>query len=657
MSILQRQTPRFWYRTAFIVRALLSVHIVYLYAQFSGTPAAKWGTFIEWVDSQANFLPYTSRDDNDKLYQSLLFEWCVYPEIEGTEVSYRDQLCSVTTEDYQRFTVSVLDDHTWSDWTPVTINDVLFTYGTILKENYWNIPALDGFRNVIVTPNAEEQTVTVTFPSPSIDHMIFFTNFVLPSHLLANQTFESYVSTFFANPVWSACGRLQPSNAQASSVVFDLEACEDVSLRYYQVRSFESSDELVSYVTENPQTLDLVFSDDESIDGYDQQDVILNRFVTFFFNTERDSFPARDRENLAANLRALYFSVDHDDVFVTDPFLFDAVNWSDGIGWLWVPVVDEQAQQAPSVAQLPWTISFVEWGEPQEFQIPNQIFDKVQVNLTFPAAYDRVSVAANWWVEYFPASYSQATRSTLYNFNPLFRNIQLWRNTYRIKGYTNGVHVATHDIVVYYQTQPDFPQQETVAVEQTRQPLEVIYFEDPALTGVVEIFQEYLDSNDLSSYFTITGYDDSDTFEWKLTSLDYDIVIRSINMGLRKDLSNLFTSSVPTINPSLYVNTDFADLINRYFLEPTNRDAIKSQIDEIYRGSVPFVILWKELGSILTSSDVSVTYPERLYVLGWRKDFINTIEWFAHQEIDWDKFRSGSNIVAFINSMINFSWS
>jgi hypothetical protein len=60
---------------------------------------------------------------------------------------------------------------------------------------------LDGYSNISIIANEENETLQVVFPKASVDNMIFFTNFILPAHLLANQDLETYVRTFYSNPV------------------------------------------------------------------------------------------------------------------------------------------------------------------------------------------------------------------------------------------------------------------------------------------------------------------------------------------------------------------------------------------------------------------------------------------------------------------------
>ena len=87
----------------------------------------------------------------DKFYQSLLFQGCVYPTFSGVHVFFTNDLCEVSTTDYQTFFVSVPTEQYRTDGTPITLNDVFFTYKSILKDNYRNIPYLNGRDNLQIS--------------------------------------------------------------------------------------------------------------------------------------------------------------------------------------------------------------------------------------------------------------------------------------------------------------------------------------------------------------------------------------------------------------------------------------------------------------------------------------------------------------------------
>jgi len=294
-----------------------------MYFSFSSdSRSGKGGTFIEASVGNINYLPYATSNDEDKFYQSLLFNGCVYPTISGSNISYRDEVCSVKTSDYKTFIVTPAANATRSDGTPFTLNDIYFTYNTILAENYWNIASLDPYKSINVLAD-ETGTLEIIFPQASIDNMIFFTNFILPAHLLANKNLETYITSFYTDPVGTNCGRLQPTNNDANSVVFDLSACEQTLLKYYQVKQFEDQEILESYLDGKQHEIDLVFSDTNN-SSYEQNQVVLNKFLTVFFNTKNAHLPASLRKELASRMHARLDRTKTDEPFlVKDPFLFD----------------------------------------------------------------------------------------------------------------------------------------------------------------------------------------------------------------------------------------------------------------------------------------------------------------------------------------------
>jgi len=156
--------------------------------------------------------------------------------------------------------------------------------------------------------------------------MIFFTNFILPAHLLANKNLETYITNFYTDPIGTSCGRLQPTNNDANSVVFDLSLCDQTLLKYYQVKQFEDQQTLETYLEGKQHEIDLVFSDTEN-SNYEQNQVVLNKFLTVFFNTKNSDLSPSLRKELASWMNArLDWSSAKDPFLVKDPFLFDVFN-------------------------------------------------------------------------------------------------------------------------------------------------------------------------------------------------------------------------------------------------------------------------------------------------------------------------------------------
>gem|GEM_PF-6763840 len=84
-------------------------------------------------------MPYASEKDDDKLFQNMLYQGCTQPVFSGSNILYENELCDIRTQDYQTFSVTVPANNTRSDGEPITIEDVYFTYVTLLTENIWNL--------------------------------------------------------------------------------------------------------------------------------------------------------------------------------------------------------------------------------------------------------------------------------------------------------------------------------------------------------------------------------------------------------------------------------------------------------------------------------------------------------------------------------------
>lgn len=566
-------------------------------------------------------------------------------------MSYREELCNVSTTDYQTFTVTVKEWQYRKDGTEFSLNDIYFTYNTLLKQNYRNIWHLDTYKNLLV--DVDWNTLQVVFPKASVDNMLFFTNFILPAHLLANKSLETYVETFVKRPIWTSCATIIPSENDPDSIVFDLETCWETLLRYYQVKQFDSQEAIDSYVIENPQTIDLVFTD-HSLEGYIENRVILNRYITLFFNSERSTIPTSLRKSIISLMQKNLWKEPYSSVIIEDPYVFESFGESSQLSidtFSWLSLTNPVDQ--PTVQTIPeLTETLTRWSEnnqSKEYLLPDPIADKFSLFMKFQDEFDKVSVSFNEGVEYFPESFNATSQSTYYNLNPIYRNIAIWRNTYTIKWYINWIHEKTYTLVVHYQSEPTYPTQEIVAEAPEHHKLQFIYFDNPTNNKIVEWLQRQLQQAWVANYFIFESYDDPNAFEWKLTSKDYDIVLRAISMWLRKDLSTLFSSVEPTINPSLYQNDELIEQINTYFLwNNEKRQRAKQRIDEIYEADIPLFILGKELGSVNIKSNLDFTYPFRLYVLWWRKDFINQIRIFEHVSIDWDTVLNTNNMVSFV---------
>lgn len=501
---------RYRYVWAAFLRLILSLHVFYLYASsHQSDTLTPWGTFVEATLDPISVLPYTSDDDTNKVYQNMLFKACLTPVFSGANVSFWSDLCTVETQDHKTFNVTVPPAHQRSDLEPITIEDVYFTYQNILKDNARNQEALASYKSIGIDINESE--LIFTFPNASIDNRLFFTNFILPEHILANRDYEFYTTTYLQQPVHSECASLQTGKNDETSAVFDLWWCSDSTLRYYQVKYFDSLKSVGEYIKNND-NLDLITTD-ASLPDYEEVQYVANKFVSVFMNTERPQLIQWLRKQLASYMVET-MSWAANNALIPDQFLFPVSHttsldvltsllswataplWPTSLGsWDIQPelvaqavdsistqsVVDtaesgdpwapwSQAPQAPII--LPTALDFsrdIAAHSQRSFYKPTEIQNTYPIDLTFAQRYDKVWVLHNGILEYFPRSFDIDAQTATYILNPAYRNVLTGTNTYTIQWYINDTVKDTYTLVIDYITEPTDLGDTTPEQEQTQE--------------------------------------------------------------------------------------------------------------------------------------------------------------------------------------------
>ena len=195
----------------------------------------KWGTFVEWIFSEVSYLPYLKNDDQSVFYQKFLFRSCLnlYREdhehgmIDGVymweNLWFAQDLCKVYTEDNQNYVLRIADENAvWSDWVPVTIEDIFFTYDEILRKNRWWISSLNTRNSVKVS--LEDGKVNVSFPTVNSDNASFFVNAILPKHVVDSMDINTYRNYFALAPITNWCAKIVPQVKDVNSLIFDVNS-------------------------------------------------------------------------------------------------------------------------------------------------------------------------------------------------------------------------------------------------------------------------------------------------------------------------------------------------------------------------------------------------------------------------------------------------
>ncbi|HBB03325.1 TPA: hypothetical protein DCZ39_00205 [Patescibacteria group bacterium] len=123
-----------------------------------------------------------------------------------------------------------------SDGTPVSLEDIYFTYNDILRGNIWGLSSLSQYSTIALVKDVNT-TLKVTFTTKSPDNILFFTNYILPQHILANTELNDYKSLFAFKPVYTNCANLVSQSNDEYSLVFNLVNCNQSNLNFYQVKN------------------------------------------------------------------------------------------------------------------------------------------------------------------------------------------------------------------------------------------------------------------------------------------------------------------------------------------------------------------------------------------------------------------------------------
>ena len=105
----------------------------------------------------------------------------------------------------------------------------------------WELPLLKQYSSITVGKDANN-TLKVTFPTVSPDNILFFTNYILPQHMLMNSYLNDYTSIFAFKPVYTNCYNLVSQSNDEYSLVFNLVNCNQSNLNFYQVKNMGSFD-------------------------------------------------------------------------------------------------------------------------------------------------------------------------------------------------------------------------------------------------------------------------------------------------------------------------------------------------------------------------------------------------------------------------------
>jgi len=624
---------------------------------------AKWGTFVEGIFDTTSFLPYLRNDDQSRFYQWLLYKTCLSYDIEGHKITFEDYMCHVSTPDYQQYFVSLNSWHTRSDGVPVSLDDIFFTYNDILTHNDRDIPHLAQYEKVIVS-NTDNGKIQITFPTASTDNTLFFTNYILPRHALFDIDLKTYQKLFAIEPVYNQCARIMPQSTDQYSLVFDLSACKDSHLGFYQIKNTNSFDQFAEAVNTHWSIID-AYTHPVQLSWYVQKNLLSNKYITLFFNTKSRKTSVRLRRSLAWLISYNFYQTGYEkiiDKYDEDLFSNFLSTWARVKEFLWrvdsTEALSKWDLEDIGVTKLLKTLT-ISWTDKKLVYFVENIKNIFTLELKFDTAYDKIKIHHNNDAWYVPKSYNKKTKSGKYNIGSKLNNLKPGINKYTIYGFkwTKKNTIATIDL---YNLKWWTLTQDDIGGEQVQENLSIIYYNDKTSISIIDHLKKIFEEQDILDYFDFVKVESVEELEWKLLAWDYDIILNSINMWFKKDISKVLSSEKVQINHSQYKNPRLVSLIQQYLqAKDKQKSSIAKQVNEIYAKDMPFIMLWTSYEPLFikkTTLAKFINTGTKLHQENRRQEIYKNLQLVQNINIDVDNAWDFKKFREFLKYGLKGSW-
>jgi hypothetical protein len=186
----------------------------------------------------------------------------------------------------------------------------------------------------------------------------------------------------------------------------------------------------------------------------------------------------------------------------------------------------------------------------------------------------------------------------------------------------------------------------------------VVYYSNYINDFVVTRLQEIFDEADIGQNFIFEKIITPQELQGRLMVGDYDLLINTVDMGLKSDLTKLFSTDKSEFNPSQYQNQKLTTLLKQYAAaSETTKKKPLAEINSIYSKDMPFIILGKEYLSINFKPNVI----EKIFSTGSafeideynRRQYIyKNIKLVKNMHIDGKKIWNVDNFSTFITNAI-----
>lgn len=588
-SVVQRFF-RYSFWIGIVCRCIASFVLGYIYVVSTASQQTKKGwTFVEGIFSQVSYLPYLKSDDQSLFYQKLLFRSCLNANKTDESWIFEQDLCKVYTEDNQTYILKLVYEPLWSDWVKMKIEDVFFTYDEILRKNIRKIDSLNIRSQLNIS--LEDGKIKVVFPSATKDNQLFFTNSILPKHILSSSTLDDYRINFAINPISNACATILTQTKDENSLIFNLTKCSDTNFSYYQIKSYRDFEEMDNFLQWWKKSIVDVYESPYSLEWFDAKRVLTPYLMWIFFNTNSQKLTVRIRRSLWGLINAKFYTGDYqqylqpyDGAFLNQ-FYSSGETIQDLISRINLDqdsTINELDLKESWAKELPNSIT-INWVDRKFIFFMQQPTDSRMLDINFNNAFDSIKIISPSGAVFTPKNYKPNDKKVSYKFT-MNDNLKIWSNQYTIQWTLRGktYTIASIDIYVF-----EHLTQQTTWDQQRK--FNILYYSDFASVFVAQQLRALLKDAWILDNFIFEEVHNAEELEWKLLMWSFDLYISMIDLWSKKNIFSLFATENVLLNPSQYKNPILSSLIKQYSNNPTT--AVVQQINSILSQDMPMVIL------------------------------------------------------------------
>ncbi len=532
-----------------------------------------------------------------RLYQSMFFDSCLDYRFENGQAKYETSICGVTTKDNKNYIIRLNGDAFWPDGAQLTLDDIYQTYQKILIENKWKVPSFAGYKNIAIEKRAED--LVVTFPEASPDNRVFFTNFILPK-VARDADFDQYVTLASTKNIGSGCAKVRPETKDTNSVVFDVSNCPDTKFNNYQLKYISQQDTIGNYGY-----IDAIKGVEVLTGGFVNKKIPTREFAFLFFNTKSKKLSKKIQNTLGGYIDDKFAKDDvYKKYFVKNRLIFDTFSSTGKHLANYITAkntnlpLDKYDLQELKIPALPNDFTLKEGDKPVYFLESVNGAKTLKIRVT--KGYTKITVKHNKGAPKRSKTYRASTKSFSYTLSTKNGNLVDGLNEYQIVGTRNGKSVTIADIDIYYLTPPLQEDKKTI---KDKDKLHILYVYHPTTDYIVSRLKKIFEEANIARYFSFDGFDDIDSFKGKLLSQDYDMVIRTVNVGQRNDFRSIFANQSPVLNPSLYSDKNLILALQEYAIDPNDKSA-RNRVKSIYKANTPVVVLGENVINYAIDKDI-----------------------------------------------------